>query len=518
MPNSVFDVYLGDILSLQGYRCRSLMRDSAPLVASKFSTGAQGETDLDLLKNKSLKSVQGGMFQRDWEDDQKAARVVGVFNRYDKNLYPAPPRSSSSSASGYPTAKAESEGMSFVAYGSFSASTYFNSIYKMTYGGGVSAVTLPAGLASNGISNISSMWFHKNYLFVNCNDTAGLEYRYDIANNTWQAISGGTSFFFTIRTNLYAINVPSDIYSVTNETAASAATFTFVTSAGSRDPSDKATHAIEFNGAAYISKPSGIYRFDGTNAIRVLTHYTNEMRVWNGAIYYVAGGWLYKFDGTTVTRIQFFGTQEIGAWGAPSMQLASNSDFLFIATIALTSAYTQIDKLNVGATALKRIYAYDGVGFTLMHETSITVGTYYTAGVVTTSRRLFDVLGLSNSAPTPVWTGTYYSFDLSTMYQASAVTANSLLEITTSEFDDGYPNVFKALETIAPNYTGMIAGDSIAVTYSYYDGTSWSSWITAGTLTSTSKNQIELTDATKKLFKRLKINVTATSPLAQPLF
>lgn len=54
------DILLGDKASMQGYRLRSFVRDSAPLISTKFSTGEQGQSDLDLLKVKTWKSFKGG--------------------------------------------------------------------------------------------------------------------------------------------------------------------------------------------------------------------------------------------------------------------------------------------------------------------------------------------------------------------------------------------------------------------------------------------------------------------------
>jgi hypothetical protein len=514
MPNSAFDIYLGDIASLQGYRCRSLMRDSAPLVASKFSTGSQGETDLDLLKNKSLKSLQGGMFQRDWDDDQKAARSVGVFNRYDKNLYPTVPRSSSTAMSSgyYPVAKVESEAHSFIAYGAFSGGTYFNILHKITLAGGVQSIGLPVALASNAGSSITGMTLHKNYLFVASQTTSGHQtnHRYDIDATTWVA-DGGAGWcpsFVTIRNNLYTAG--ATIYSITNETTPTW-TYTQVTNCGFNDTSDYSTTAAEFNGAAYIAKPSGIYRFDGTNCIRILNLRTTQLVVWNGALYFVAGGWLYKFDGTTVTRIQFFGTTEnVAPAAGTNLALSSNSDYLFLTSITATGSTVSYDKGGsiAAGSGLRRIYTYDGVGFHMWHESTVIVGTGYSPALLTTQNRLYDIYGTVVSGS---WATSYASTSLENLYLSTAVTASAALEFTASEFDDGYPNVYKALETLTPNYSGMISGDVLTVSYQTYDGKTWSSWNTAGTVTSTTTSTIELTDASKKLFKRLKVNVAATT-------
>ena len=109
MANSLYDIWLGDKSDMRPYRVRSIVRDSAPSIAPRFSTGIQGQTDLDLLKSSSTNNLAGGMFQRDFDDPQMVARAIGVFNKYDENTYPTPPRSAPTATNFgyYPTAKAD---------------------------------------------------------------------------------------------------------------------------------------------------------------------------------------------------------------------------------------------------------------------------------------------------------------------------------------------------------------------------------------------------------------------------
>ena len=134
MANSAFDIYLGDATSLQGYRCRSLVRDSAPLVASRFSTGQQGQSDLDLLKSASVDNLAGGMFQRTHIDPTKVARAVGFYNSYDENFYPTQPTSANTGtfSQGTMICKAESESYSFYNAYQRSGGASYNAITKVT--------------------------------------------------------------------------------------------------------------------------------------------------------------------------------------------------------------------------------------------------------------------------------------------------------------------------------------------------------------------------------------------------
>lgn len=509
-PNSLFDIYLGDIASLQGYRCRSLSRESAPLVASKFSTGSAGQSDLDLLKSASVDSLAGGMFQRTHIDPTMAARVIGIYNRYDENVYPTLPKSSAMTpaiSSGYTLcAKAESGAGSFMAFGSFSAGTYYNILMYTQYGGsGFASITLPAALQFNGFCNITGLTIHKNYLYVASQTAASGTnvdmWRYSIAAGTWQNITASGSLFFTLRGVLYVMNIKSEIYTVTNETAAGAATYTKITDCGSYNINAIATYAREFNGAGWITKPDGLYRFDGVTCIKVLDIYTLWLQPFNGALYFIAGNYLHKFDGTNVTKLQWFGRKE----PVTQFGLTANQDFLFVQTASLTGAYQGGDK-SITGPGVRRIYTYDGAAWGMLYEEQMTLGASYTGGLVMHGagygQYLYDIQHDYQFG----WSSVYYQYNTSQFVDNTYMTTNSRIDITSSEFDDGFPSVFKSLEAIEVMYSGLLASDTIVVTYQTYDGKTWSAWQSAGTITATSPNYIELTDATKKLFKRMKVN------------
>jgi hypothetical protein len=507
--NSLFDLYLGDYTNLQGYRVRSLTRDSAPLIAPRFSSGAQGQTDLDLLKSVSVDDLSGGMFQRDWTDPEKVARSIGIFNPNDQKLYPTPPRSSATAVSGgfYPTAKVETTQRSAIAYGAFAAGTYTNLLYVITPFGGYQSITLPAVWQSNTNSNIQGMALHRNFLFIcgmNSNGTYTNCYRYDFTTLTWQDIGGGLNKFCVIRNQLYGINYNADIFSATNETAAAAATYTTLDTAGDR--TNPVLDFVEYNGAGWIAKSDGIFRFDGLKATKVLNMIPSQLCVYNGALFFASNSWLYKFDGTNVTRLQFFGTGEKIDNGTP-LALASNSDYLFLTTTVLTSGYQTGDKFSTTPNGLKRIYTYDGAAFNLLHESSEVFGTNYTAAILTNGTSLYDIFG---NIVASSWATNYYTFAFSNLFTSTVVTVNSKLEITTAEHDAGFPNIFKTAELIDLNYTGMIAGDSFAVGYQIFDGKTWGSWQTLGTITSTTPNTLEITNNLPKLYRRIKISVVAT--------
>lgn len=515
---SEFDLYLGDKANIQGYRVRSISRDSAPQTAPRFSTGAEGQTELDLLKSASVDDFVGGMFQRDWNDSTKVARSVGIYNPYDAMLYPAlaPTNFGTSLTLGTVLCKVENELYSFIAFGRYvlgsgAGTGYVSALYKVTKAtGALTAITLPTVFTTNALENIVDLGLHKEYLYISTQYVSQINnYRMKISDNTFQDIGGVGVIMRALRGVLYHINSSSNIYSMSNETAAGVATYTLVDTTGQSDPVTAApSDAIEFNGALWIAKPEGIYRFDGVKAVRVLKLRTRKFTEFNGALYFIAKQWLYKFDGTNVTKLQFFGYGEVFG----DCSLSSNQDYLFLESFSAAGTFQSTTDKQAAGSALRRVYTWDGQAFNILYEWSLT-GLYKppSVGILYTEDTLFEIYGIAQSASDNAPVDLYYNrFDLQNYFKNTSVTPTALMDITTSEFDAKYPNVFKSANVIELQYKNMIAGDSLLVTYQLFDGKTWGSWITAGTITSTSDNKIELNDSDKMLFKRMKINVTAT--------
>lgn len=502
MTRPSYDLYLGDISSLSGYRVRSLRRDSAPLVASRFSSGQQGLSDLDLLKSAALVDTSEGMFQRSHESDRKAARLVGVYNKYDEQLYPAPPRSTalSSPPFGMPRAKAENSQYTFGSFSYFSTGNNTNYLYKAAAGNtNMTSIALPAAVANGGsgaTGQITGLCLHGEYLYIGLYDNSYQQdsYRMKISDNTFQNITGYITLFFELRGALYGIQKNGDLFAITNEFAAGACTYTQLDKVGL---STLPAAVEEFNGAAWIAKPEGLFRFDGFKSVKVLPYQISHMKAFNGALFFVSGNWLFRFDGSNVVKLQYMPETFSG--------FSASSDYLFLATHAAVNTYQVTDKFGTytATDQLRRIYTYDGASFYLLNETTLANPTVAYSQIYYTNSILFDYCHPTSGAE-------LHSYAMSTIFSATSVTASSSLEITTSEFDDNFPNVYKTLELVEPIYTGFTSGDSIAVRYQTFNGTTWSSWNTAGTITTAANSQLELTDNSLKLFKRMKISVIVT--------
>jgi hypothetical protein len=500
--NSLYDLYLGDIGSLQGYRCRSLTRDSAPLIAPKFSTGSQGQTDLDLLKSMSLDDVAGGMFQRTHDDTEKAMRVVGFYNPYDQNLYPTLDYTYSSTAFGPGNArKVENNAYSFyLTYQSSAGNAYFSG--QKVVGGSLTSMTIPGSGTASSTTVIGQSCIHKGFLYIPfalLGKGSQNTQRYNISAGTWQDIGLTDAIYVSCRNILYSIDSAATVSTITNETAAGSATKTTVTTIGGSDI--EVREAVEFNGAVWAAKNDGLYRFDGVSAVKVLNLNASKLTSWNGGLFFFANKWLYRFDGTNVQKLQYFDDTVY--------MISTHSDYLLIQTWIQTTIDDSPKGLG-GGTGSVRVYTYDGVGFAVIVDMPLTTETSISHALLCNNDILYYVQPQFNIT---AWDNCYsYSWDLSKRYATTAISStHSTLEITTSEFDDGYPNIFKSLEYIEPIYRNFIAGDSLAVKYRTYDGKNWTSWTTAGTITSSSVGGlIQITDKTTKLFKRLQINVLLT--------
>lgn len=503
-----YDILLGDHTGLQGYRVRSFVRDSAPLIASRFSTGSEGESDLNLIKSKTLKTVSGGMFQDEWIDDQKASRVQGVFNRYNNCLYPTPTPTAATgftpSSSYSITAKVESELYSFIAINYYSAGTVYNKLFRINRGSTVwSEITLPAAIVSGGsaaTSAITDLAIHKDNLFVAGQDETATthiaNHRYNIQTGVWQNIGGYGLMTRALRGVLYHLEISGSLYSVTNEFAAGVATYTLLDQVGSKSVENVFIDAFEFNGALYICKVDGIYRFDGVKASKILSMSVSKITVFNGALYFSSNNWLVRFDGANLERIQYFGNAE------RIIDLSATTDALIIQTRVTSSDPYPIEGkptiISSGQFEI-RTYSHDGVGFFLLDERAVTASYTPSSAIVYVGFALIIIVRDDT-------TWNKYLFSIPTLLLSSSITSSSKIAITTSDFDAGFPNVLKSFENIRPIFSNKAAGDSISISYQLHDGSSWGSWTTINNVT----GQVEINTPNPKLFLRLRAFITAT--------
>lgn len=429
-------------------------------------TSTRGETDLDSTLHHTFPVNNG--FNKNFTEDNQNYRVVGNYNAVDGNLYPKLPYTSLSSTSTYLssdtswTARATTYNALYIALREGST----NALYKITNAGVASKITLPAAI-SGSASPITSIVFHKNYLFV-AGETASATYfnlhRYNITANTWQDVSGFGVFWFKLRESLYHINKSSNIYLGSNLEAAGSATWTAIKVAGVSDQNtDLPDSALEWNGAAWIGKQSGLYRFDGVDVVQIFDKYPQFLRSHQGALYWVTSGWLYRFNGSLIEKLQYYGASERVIDIEP---VASN---LYILTSVDVSNYVYGGKDS--SVVLHRIFEYDGASFRVFDELQV---------VVTTLASVKDLILTGYRATTYVAAG-FYKHDLESRYKVTTSTSQTA-QILTADFDGDLPNIRKQLRRIQVDLDNALAADSITAEFQRYADGVWSAFSAPYTL------------------------------------
>lgn len=519
-----YDVHIGDIESPSGVRVSSFKRDSAPFIAPKFATGAVTGSDLDLLKSETV-TFTNGEGQRVHKDNKMVARMNGFLSQENNALYPLPPLSGLALAppanSNYVGQTEINDGIWVFSYVYYSGTnTYVNKAHYMNGTSVTEPFTLPAALVSTAgnrpIANILDDGDYI-YLFTSSSYSVGSNYRMmrsaphtTVDVGTGSASAGRFNCGARLRGTLYGVTNTGAIYIITNETTA-AITITYVTQAGT--VFDTTRGCVVFNGAIWIFKDNGIYRFDGTQAPRVLTHAATKWAIFNGAIYFTTKNWLYRFDGTTLSKIMPINpTMTIVA-------LNSYDDYLFISTY-FTSTHPNKDNPDA-SNYNTRIYAWDGDILSTIYETneSSSANAHHFHPFILQSRTTgVQRMNLMKAFTNGTTAHTTSQAVLSDMFivGGSAPPAHGF---TTSEFDAGLPNVYKSLNKIAIDTDTPTSGVTIVVKYRYF-GTQWSSWATLKTFTSTDyENALDVGYLDIK-YKRIQfaVNVSSTSTIPWPLY
>lgn len=466
-------------------------------------TSTRGETDLDSTLHHTFDLTAG--FNKLFTEENQNYRVFGHYNELDGTLYPSLSWSTFSTGSSYLgsnawwSAKCTTHMASYVAF----RENGTNKLYRVT-ASGVTAVTLPAAISGASVE-ITSLLFHKGYLWVageNSSNYFNL-HRYNIAANTWQDVSGYGVFWFKLRDNLYHINRTSGIYLGSNLESSGSASWTLLKIAGASNPTtDLPVAALDWNGAAWIAKRSGLYRFDGVDVVQIFDFYPQYLTPYNGALYFVTNGYLYRFNGSLLEKIQYFGSAD------QVTDLQMHLDRLYIMTVPDTATYKFSGSSNDG-TVDTRIFEFDGVHFRVIDEVDESAAVFKLASV---GNLLLVLLGSSTSTSSGV---RYYDF--SKRYQATTAGAVKSY-IITADYDGDLPNITKLLRRVQVDLDNPASTDQVTLQMQRYLDGDWSSWSSVFTLTpSASSDQAntftfplrsDLTTATAATFEKIRLRVS----------
>lgn len=319
------DVQTADVyIDGEPIRVKAYQRSTTDDMVTRFGSTQQGQSNLDLLKAATQKSFRGGMFQQNFEDPEMAAYIRnGHFNPLDQRLYFTPEMTKTTVSSNWAdygvTAWTIHAGRLFFAarnaYG-----TIQNRLFMTVLSTGVTtAFTLPAAILNAGCP-ITSLVGKDDRIWIagktNAPAAGFVVHRLDYATTagSFGALAGTTTLrkLTWFRDKLYGVGVGSLV--LINNPRSGTASYTTIKAVGANPSTQEDVHdMLEFNGALYITKMDGLYRYDGVDVNAVFNYQLNAApdnfkyaAVFNGRMYYTIGNRLYRFDGANLEMIQDF--------------------------------------------------------------------------------------------------------------------------------------------------------------------------------------------------------------------
>lgn len=491
MSNQARKVYIDN----EPFIVTSYNRSVTDDMVARFGSPEKGQTNLDLLKAETQVSFRGGMFQREFNDPEKANYIRGWnFNPLDEFLYPIKKLKSTTYTGAQPnmslngvTAWCIFKNRLYIAYRDENpVSNPQNKIQWINLTTMVATdVTLPSAVANTAVP-ITDMKVHRNKIFIcgqvrSSGTSTGFNcHRYD-GVTSFQDIGGIVNKCVSFRDSLYGIATNSMMYIASNEFAAGSATWNTVKRAGYDNDDDlNIQDFLIFNNAVYVTKTTGLWRYDGVDVTPVIDLSNHDSfenfkysTVFNGRFYYTIQNKLYEFDGFSIRLIQDFSD------AYQIKGLTADDKNLYIVVIYNVTSESIFDKGEFSGTALTNYtYAYiifDGVGFfeqqSLEYMGSDSNGFIYQLGTTIVSA-LGKLLWIF---PWNYLNGSLESrSDGYRIYETDTTYDTTPRYVYGSEMDMGYPSLPKTLNGVKLDYDGILEDIfKLTVEVSYYKEGSW---------------------------------------------
>lgn len=490
------DIYIDN----EPFRITSYQRGTTDDMVARFGSAEKGQTNLDLFKAATQKSWRGGMFQKKWADEEMAGYISGFHhNPLDEKLYLTPEMDTNTNGSGMDpagvTAWCHFNGNLYIAYRTADPSAA-NAVRKINLSTGtVTSVTLPAAI-SGAICYITSMIVHGTHIFLAGKDINGTftVHRYD----------GNTTFTSLVNTNVncvYLVSFNDKLYGmglvgfflITSEFSGTAGT-TSIKVVGASETGLVNVHGlIEYNGAVYIAKTDGLFRYNGVEVQTVINRRNNvstnnfkNMTVFNGRLYWSERGIIYEFDGVNIVQVVDMSD------AYTIINMAGGDDRLWISVRynATSASIYESDNFTdpiVTETYTYGLFTYNGIGFyqykSVTHSNDNGHGDYayainFTAIPTDGYISWFHAnVYLNASLETRSSGFKWYQQSLASEFNLDQIGTSRESVIIGSVFDAGYPSVTKTLNAVMAEYENF--GSNILMVVEIrkvYEGTQ-SAWI-----------------------------------------
>jgi hypothetical protein len=318
------DVYIdGEPIRVKAYQ-----RSTTDDMVTRFGSSQQGQSNLDLLKAATQKSFRGGMFQQNFDDPEMAAFIRnGHFNPLDQRLYFTHEMTKAISSGNWAdygvTAWTLHAGrLFFASRSSYTGSTtaMTNRLHMTVLSTGVTTTfTLPAVIQNAGCP-ITSLVGKDDRIWIagktNSPTAEFVVHRLDYATTagSFGALAGTTTLrkLCWFRDKLYGVGIGSLV--LINNPRSGTASYTSIKAVGANPSTmEDVQDMLEYNGALYITKVDGLYRYDGVDVNAVFNYQLNASpdnfkysAIFNGRMYFTIGNRLFRFDGANLEMIQDF--------------------------------------------------------------------------------------------------------------------------------------------------------------------------------------------------------------------
>lgn len=478
------------IINNRKFPVKSYSRSVTDDLVARFGDGSQGQTNLDLTKALTQQSFRGGMFQRVMDDPERVSTITGLyFNDYDQKLYLA---DNFNEIATYGSITGEN----ISAWCSHGNAIYF-AVNLTDWGGGtgtsnkifkfipssntMSTIAIDATVGASSIP-INSMVSHgQNIYYTGGILTGGHKIiRYSPSANTSTPLAPGNTMnmLCSYRGRLYCLDQMT-LYIVENE-ASGTASYTLIKTIGNYNPDYiNMFNMLEFNGALWIVRSDGLFRYDGVDVFPVINDVSsqsplnyNKSAVFNGALYFTRSNTLWRFDGINLEELQDFSMQ------GSVLQLVARDDRLWV---VLRNSATSVssDKFGEITVGTFSIFAYNGAGFYEYKIFSNDNSQYNYPAIMTGLGYSMFVLPQTylNSSLEPRHNAFYYFVFNHSKEFTDKTNAQTSGTIIGSEIDCDFPSIPKTLNGVAIETDDFETNiDGIKIYVKVNNGIGYSDW------------------------------------------